>query len=348
MTDAPALLPKSPTTEPPGREPPGRDPFDSPPADRGRGLLPVLCAVGFVVLAAAIYYTWDNPQEPPDSQEMRGLAGRVAALEQRAPPDLDALDSRITALEKRPVVPPAATDAASKTELTQLASRIDAIGARADQLATRMQSADQAEAQRMALLDGRINGVAQQASAGAALTDRVTAIEARLAALEKSAGGLPALADRQAQLARVQAAAAALEAGEPLGKLPGAPPALARYATEKPPTLAGLRLAFPAAMLAAEESSIPDPAQAGVLDRMWDRVQGLVVVRQGDSVVVGNPAAGVLARAGGLLDAGDLAGAVAAVSSLTGPAAAAMAPWLTSARDLLAARQAMAALAAHA
>jgi hypothetical protein len=146
----------------------------------------------------------------------------------------------------------------------------------------------------------------------------------------------------------VQAAAAALEAGAPLGPLPGAPPALARYATERPPTLAALKLAFPAAMRAAEEASIPSPAQADIWNRMWDRVQGLVVVRQGDSVVVGNPAAGVLARAERLLDAGDLAGAVQAVETLGGSAAAAMASWLGQARDLLAAREAMTALAAHA
>ena len=53
----------------------------------------------------------------------------------------------------------------------------------------------------------------------------------------------------------------------------------------------------------------------------------------------------MLARARGSLDAGDLAGAVAAVATLTGPAAQAMADWLAQARALLDARAALAAWA---
>jgi hypothetical protein len=65
-------------------------------------------------------------------------------------------------------------------------------------------------------------------------------------------------------------------------------------------------------------------------------------------VLLGDPAAGVLARARTALDAGDLAAAVAAVSSLSGPPATAMAVWLADARALLQARAGLADMAAHA
>jgi hypothetical protein len=55
----------------------------------------------------------------------------------------------------------------------------------------------------------------------------------------------------------------------------------------------------------------------------------------------------VLAHARTVLDAGDLAGAVASVGSLSGPAAQALAAWLDQARGLLAARAALADLAAQ-
>jgi hypothetical protein len=48
------------------------------------------------------------------------------------------------------------------------------------------------------------------------------------------------------------------------------------------------------------------------------------------------------------LDAGDLRGAVAAVEKLQGPAAQAMSGWLEQAKALLAARAALAEMAAHA
>ena len=84
-----------------------------------------------------------------------------------------------------------------------------------------------------------------------------------------------------------------------------------------------------------------------LLARIWARAQDLVTVRQGDRVLLGDPAAGVLGRARTALDAGDLAGAVAAVATLTGPAAQAMAGWLADARSLLDARAALADRAAH-
>jgi hypothetical protein len=79
---------------------------------------------------------------------------------------------------------------------------------------------------------------------------------------------------------------------------------------------------------------------------MWARTQQAVTVRQGDHVIIGDEDAGVLGRAQEQLNAGDLAGAVATLGKLSAPAAAAMESWLDNARALLAARSALAGLAA--
>jgi hypothetical protein len=80
---------------------------------------------------------------------------------------------------------------------------------------------------------------------------------------------------------------------------------------------------------------------------MWRKAQTLVTVRQGDTVLVGAPAAVTLNAARGKLDAGDLAGAVAALSALDGPAAKAMAGWRSDAQALLDARAALTSLGAR-
>jgi len=130
--------------------------------------------------------------------------------------------------------------------------------------------------------------------------------------------------------------------------LPGAPPAVVRFAAVNPPTLPGLRLAFPAAERAAREASQPDTEGKPFMERVWNRTQELVTVRQGDKVLVGDSAAGALARARVALDAGDLAAAVQAVSSLSGPPADAFSSWLDDARALLDAQSALSDMAANA
>jgi hypothetical protein len=140
----------------------------------------------------------------------------------------------------------------------------------------------------------------------------------------------------------LQGAAAALEAGRPLGVIAGAPPGLARFAAAAPPTLAGLRQDFAAAASSAQAASQPAEPE-GLGARMWQRVAGLVTVRRGADVLVGSPAAYTLGIARQRLDAGDLAGAVAALDGLDPAAAAAMAAWRGRAQSVLDARAALAA-----
>jgi hypothetical protein len=240
------------------------------------------------------------------------LTARIAALEQRAAPDVASLEARIAALEKQ------------SAGIGSLSARVEALSGRVDALTQRGQSA--------------IGDLGR----------RLDADETRLAALERTTAQMTATAQQAAALARIQVAEAALAAGQPIGDLPNAPAAVARFATDKPPTEASLRLAYPAAEHAALAASRPDVDEKPFLARVLARAEDLVTVRQGDRVLVGDPASGVLARAHIAVDAGDLAGAVAAISSLSGPAAAAMSAWVADAKALLAARAGLADMAAHA
>jgi hypothetical protein len=78
---------------------------------------------------------------------------------------------------------------------------------------------------------------------------------------------------------------------------------------------------------------------------MWLHIRSLVTIRDGEKVLVGAPAATVLAQAQGRLDAGDVGGAVAALGQLDGPAAQAIAGWKDQAQALLDARAALAKMA---
>ncbi len=323
-----------PPTEVPSPQPPPQPSLAQPAPD---ALLPWLCGLGFVVLAGAIGFVWwsfQQPQSQPSTdlkvledrvarleqwQAAPGgtvdpgvLTARVAALEQRATLDLAPLEARVAALEKR------------VADNSPFAARLDALSGRVDALSGRDQGAD------------------------SDLGRRLDSDEARLAALERATAQMATTAQQAARLARIQAAEAALAAGQPLGDLPNAPPAVARFATANPPTEASLRLAFPQAERAAHAASRPDTGEKPFLARVLADAEDLVTVRQGDRVLLGDPAAGILARARTTLDAGDLTGAVAAVASLSGAPAAAMGTWLADAQALLQARAGLADMAAHA
>lgn len=336
MSDSPAL--------PPPEEPPAEMP--SPlPAERParRPLLPWLTAAGFLLLAAAVVWVWQHPVIPPASTEatdalarqVSGLEERVARLERRpqpSAPDLGSLNSRVTALEQRPALPQA-PPGAPPTNLEPLEARVATLEQRpAPDL--------QPLISRLATLEAR------QQQAGAELSARVTSLEnadrTMQADLAHRADAATATAKRGAL---VEAASLALAAGQKLGDIPGAPPALARFADTAPPTLASLRLAFPAAAREALGASRPPTEGKPLMTRLWAQAQDLVTVRQGDHVLVGDPAAGLLERARNALEAGDLGSAVAAIGSLQGAAAQAMAGWLAQAQALLAARTALIAWA---
>ncbi len=191
-------------------------------------------------------------------------------------------------------------------------------------------------------LTARVAALEQRPAAPATALDTTGPLLGKLDALQAQLAQTTARAARDAQL---QAAAAALAGGAKLGDLPGAPPALARFANVAPPTEAALRLAFPAAAQAAADASRPALDTHSMTERMWQRVAGLVTVREGSKVLVGPPATAVLATAGARLDAGDLAGAVATLDGLDSAATAAIAGWRAQAQSLLDARAALAGMA---
>lgn len=304
--------------------------------------------LGFVILAATLVYLVRHPAVEParagdvarTQTQVEQLAAEVATLSQRldalakrpqaAPVDLGPVEaqmkglaSRVAQLEARPAPAPGPT--VSPAQVTALAGRLDQIAARQDALA------------------------GHETSDVAAINGRLDTVEQRIAAAEQAAGKVGALTAQAQRLARLQAASAALDAGQPLGSIPDAPPALARFAKTPPPTLGTLRLGFPAAAKAAHAASQPALTQGQpFLSRMWARAQQAVTVRDGTRVVLGDPIAGVLETARRALDAGDLAGAVHDLDGLAGPAAAAMKPWRDQAQALLDARAALTKLAAAA
>ncbi len=291
-------------------------PAEPPPQPTGRNMFGLLVAVGFVITAAGGAWLYEQHQDivariqpaPPPFD-----TGRLSALESR----LDTVQQRLAQLEQRPLPAPAAAGAPAP-DLKPLEARLDQVSAK------------------VAALQGADAGAAQ------ALTAKLQAFEQRLAEAEQRQQAVNAGA---ARTARLQAATVALEAGRPLGDIPGAPPAVARFGTASPPTLASLRLAFPDAAAAAEQASRPSTTGLSLADRLWQRAQSLVTVQQGNKVLIGPPSVRVLAQARALLDAGDLAGAVAALGPLDPPAAAAMAEWRAQAQSLLDARAALASMA---
>ncbi len=305
---------------------------DAPPEHRRASLVPLLLLFDLVLLGGGLAYLW---RFPPFATE-----ARLAALEQ--------------ALAARPSTTSSADDLAPlKARLEETAKRLAAIerapagGGDTAALAARLA---EDEARLDALAKQQAERVEAKPDAPAidaeALLARLHDDEARLDALAQNNGAIArqitSVADQTTLLARVHMAENALAAGRPLGDLPGAPPPLARFAHTPPPTLATLRAAFPAAAAAARAAAT-GPALGA---RLMDWIGSVMTIRRGDQVLVGDTLATRLATAQAALAADDLAGALAALAPIEGAPAAALAPWRSDAANLLAARRALADLAA--
>ena len=310
MTEQPLL--------PPPDEPSG--PAVVAPKRRQRDLLPWLYGVGFLMLATAILYTWQYPGTPGETS---GDALAIRAVEQR----LADIDVRLTRLEQRPTA-----------DLGNITARVDALDGRV---------ADQTQlASRLDTLSGRIESLSGRDQSGLDATkQQIDALTSRIAAIDANAGNLDAMTKRLNRIARLQEASFALASGQPIGDLPNAPDALTRYAHTAPPTEAQLRLRFPRDEQAALAAKQPGESDMPFVGRVWERAQGLITIRRGDDVVVGNPSAIALSHALAALNDGDLTGAVSAVEALKGQPGQAMANWLADAKALLGARSALANMA---
>ena len=222
----------------------------------------------------------------------------------------------------------------TNSALTQQKSTLDAL----EQRLTKLEQAEQSD---------QSNAATQSSAQIGALDARVGKLEQSEGHLEQSEGQLQGAAKDATLAVKFEAAQTALAAGKPLGDLPGAPPALQRFATVAPPTENGLREKFNEVAATILAESRPEEAHTTFFSRALARMEQSVTVRQGDHVIVGDPAAGVVSRAQAALNAGDLAGAVNALSALTGRAADAAKPWREQAQALIAARAALLSMAAH-
>ena len=362
-------LPESTRSDPP---PPVPE-TETPRPERGPRLWPRVLGVAILLLGAGGVFVWQKPETvlgplrgiagpaPVGGDRLQGLEGRLARLEQRGDPAerLNALEKRplpdldplIARLDKIEAALPAqgmsgqggavqtASSGASDIDLTPLLARLDLLEKRA---------AAPAGQTRVDAISTRVEALPAR-DPTADLRARLEANEKQIAALTAASGKTADLSDRTARASRLHAAATELANGRALGDIPGAPPALTRFATAAPPTIAGLRLAFPSAEQAALKVSLPDTSTGSFTDRIAARLRDfhLITVRQGDRVLIGNSVSADLTRARAMLEAGDLSGAVKIVAAVPGPPAKALAPWLDGARALLAAREALATLAGN-
>ena len=305
---------------------------------RRRGVLwPLLGLIGFLLLAGGEAYLWKLQKARPDlSGAVATLQAQVAALQQQQHQQpVPAAPVAVSA--PAPVPPPPAAAAAGLDE--KLASLAAQVGAMQTQFAADQGVLTTLQANAIDL--GKLN-----ADIGAVQTE-ATMDHTALTALQTNLADLNKLTGKVAAFGRIDAARMALDAGQPLGTIPNAPPALARFIEAAPPTEPALRLGFPAAARAASAASVDANGRHGTWATVRARLENLITIRDGTRVIVGAPAAGALAEAGARLDAGDLAGAVAVLNTLNQSSQQAMAGWLSQARDLLAARAALGALAAQ-
>jgi hypothetical protein len=202
---------------------------------------------------------------------------------------------------------------------------------------------------------GSIAGQADLAVKLANVAAQLNAVQSQMAAdhgalttLQSNTVDVTKLTARITLLNQLTMARMALDAGQPLGVIANASPALSIFASQPPPTESALKLGFPAAARAAEAASVAGDTKGGVWAHMLARLENFVTISAGSHVLIGAPAAAVIAQARTLLDAGDLAGAVAALNQLSMTTQAAMGDWLVQARALVAARAALADMARRA
>ncbi|HEY0523299.1 MAG TPA: mitofilin family membrane protein [Stellaceae bacterium] len=294
---------------------------------------------------------------------------------------LDALDKRVAGMEQRVAsagsggVDPAAVEAlrndlqrqtaASNQKLDELNQRIAGIDRKVDSRPTTdpavqqalqglqqsQQGVQQAQQGTQQALQGLQNDMRRIAVAQTELSDRVSRMEAQ-ASQQVNAGRadqalLLAVGQLRDAVSGSRPYAAELGAVQALGRdrpnvLAAAQPLTARAQTGVP-SLAVLRQRFNDAATAIVQAEESPPSQ-DFGQEVLGKLRSLVTVRHTGAAPENRPAQGAVAQAESALNAGDLAGAVAALDKLSGPAAEAAKPWLDDARARLAAEGAVAKL----
>ena len=256
--------------------------------------------------------------------DLQKADARLASLETAPAPQSDAgqiaaLELRLAALESKPM--PAGTDSAA---LDQLRAEVAAI---------------------------KTNGAAvMSAQVQADLDAKVQATEAKLTAIEQSAQAQAAATLTRAALGQI---AAALDSGAPypsaIAALAGADIAvvLTDNATAGLPSLQALQASFPDSARTAIEAALRANMGESWSERVGNFLRTQVGVRSLTPRDGPDPDA-ILSRAEAALTAGDVAQALAEISTLPTPAQDALSAWRVRAHLRLDAQAALAALLAKA
>jgi hypothetical protein len=271
-----------------------------------------------------------NPERGVDAASM--LQGRLDADETK----LTALGARLAALEARPVATPPRLAASPPAPATlQLAPQAQspeiaaAIKALQDQMA-KLAGQSTTTGDRLTKLETTISNAGEKGRADRTL----------LLALANLRVAVEGSAPFAAELAAVQT----LAEGKPEVKQALAP--LGVDAKSGLPSLAALTERFDRSVAPAILRARAEIASTDWGDQILARLERLVVIRR---IAPGGPAPSdvaeaAVAQADAALKAGDLTGAVAALGKLSGPSAAAAAPWLAQAKTRVAAEADLAKL----
>lgn len=332
------------------------------PAGRtARGVAIVLAAALLLLAALAVTapfwapsLPW-APREPARDPRVEPLAAALQQSRQQQQAQNDAvqqLERRIAALEARPAPPPAQDVGEMRQQVTALSGTASDLAARVAALDKALRAQQQAAGELATQVAAAEKTVQAQKAATAELAPRLDRLEAAIthAAASDStdtaivlvllqmrsalAAGRPFAAEYDTLMALTHDRPEIAEAAAPLAE-----PAKSGVATSAV-LLGRLRQLMPAIGKAAAAS----PANGGAAPAGWgeailDRLRGLVRIERvapssGEAPAEGSAAATVTA-AEQALAGGDLAGAVAALDKLTGPEAAAAAPWLRMAKQRL-------------
>ncbi len=309
MTDAspPRTVPSA-TKEPAPKSKPR-------PAFRRAGIaLLAILVVGLGLAGTSAYWIpaleKQLPGRSPSPDALAAVDQRLGMIERRLDA-LQALNDRVAALEQRPTPDASTATAPLQDQLQQASARLDQDEARLAQL-TKDQSQHGDSAQRVLI-------VALADLGNAVSTSRPFA--AQLASVEALGQSRPGWAMKLRPLEDT-----------------------AKSGLPSTAVLAQLFSDETAAAILRADAAAPNP-QAGFGESVLAKLRALVVIRRTDGSSDGaGPVDIAVATAEAALARGDLAGAVAAVSSLAGAPAQAAASWLHQAQQRLQAEQTVAAL----
>lgn len=285
--------------------------------------------------------------EPPKPAEAKPPVAPQPAAPPAARPPVEA-----QAQPKPPAPTPVATGPAPDPRLGIALDRIDALTARLDQIAAKVEAGDKAAA-------GAVRGAESLAPKIEALGQRLAALEQKLdqpkadvrAPEQRDAGAGHAAESLGARAVAAQTASQDLAAGRPVGPAVAALGALGVEAARLAPFEPFLTTAPPTVGRLAEEwralrpKILTEPAPKGAwYESLVAKATNLVKIRPlGDAA--GASAGAVYARVEAALARGDLAAATEAADALPAPAKAAAAGWRQTAGRLRAAQEAARALA---